>query len=133
MGTRFGNSLLVALAKPVTSKRISVFLPEIDWRLRPLLDTDVAIAALFLGIPACLPLQQSIEIARFQKMRNKPKRLASAGRDFVDQPFLSALAEREEAVRQGKLTTIIFIRNKNAKVLQSVCGRDQSVSPRPRS
>lgn len=30
-------------------------------------------------------------------------------------PFLAALAEREEMVRNGKLTTIIFIRDFNAK------------------
>lgn len=54
---------------------------------------------------------------RMRKMRNKPKVLASANKTFVieTQPFLVALAEREEAVRSGKLTTIIFIRDKNAK------------------
>ena len=50
-------------------------------------------------------------------MRNKPKELASANKTLIyeTQPFLCALAEREEAVRSGKLTTIIFIRDRNAK------------------
>ena len=54
---------------------------------------------------------------RKRKMRNKPKELASANKKLVfeTQPFLCALADREEAVRSGKLTTIIFIRDKNAK------------------
>lgn len=30
-------------------------------------------------------------------------------------PFLQALANREELVRTGKLTTIVFIRDVNAK------------------
>jgi len=39
---------------------------------------------------------------------------ASAGKKITD-PFLVALADREELVRSGKLTTIIFIRTKNKK------------------
>lgn len=37
--------------------------------------------------------------------------LASAGKDLTGFPFLQALAEREEQVRNGRLTTIIFIRD----------------------
>ena len=37
------------------------------------------------------------------------------GKDLSDSPTLMALAAREELVRNGKLTTIIFIRDKNAK------------------
>jgi hypothetical protein len=44
-----------------------------------------------------------------------PKPLASAGKDLTTHPFLQALANREELVRNGKLTTIIFIRDYNAK------------------
>eukprot|EP01038_Epipyxis_sp_PR26KG_P016266 gene16266-22154_t len=44
-----------------------------------------------------------------------PKQLASVDLDFSKNPFLKALAEREELVRTGKLTTIIFIRHKNSK------------------
>lgn len=44
-----------------------------------------------------------------------PKPLASAGKDLSQYPFLAALASREDLVRNGKLTCIIFIRDKNAK------------------
>ena len=44
-----------------------------------------------------------------------PKALASAAKDVGGFPFLASLAEREEMVRNGKLTTIIFIRDKNHK------------------
>ncbi|CAE7190777.1 cfap299 [Symbiodinium sp. KB8] len=44
-----------------------------------------------------------------------PRPLASLGKDLADKPFLQALANREELVRNGKLTTIIFIRDYNAK------------------
>ena len=46
---------------------------------------------------------------------NVPKQLASANKDLSQFPFLLALANREELVRNGKLTTIIFIRDKNSK------------------
>ncbi|XP_002160320.1 cilia- and flagella-associated protein 299 isoform X1 [Hydra vulgaris] len=46
--------------------------------------------------------------------RNTQKVLASFGKNFVD-PFLNALAVREELNRNGKLTTIIFIRDKNSR------------------
>jgi len=46
---------------------------------------------------------------------NAPKKLASAGKDLARFPFLHALANREELVRNGKLTCIIFLRDKNAK------------------
>lgn len=39
---------------------------------------------------------------------------ASAGKKITD-PFLVALADREELVRSGKLTTIIYIRTINKK------------------
>ncbi|EGF77813.1 hypothetical protein BATDEDRAFT_27080 [Batrachochytrium dendrobatidis JAM81] len=41
--------------------------------------------------------------------------LSSFGKDQSKYPFLHALAEREEANRSGKLTSIIFIRTKNNK------------------
>jgi len=44
------------------------------------------------------------------------KVLASAGRTYLPHyPFLQALADRGEMVRNGKLTSIIFIRDKNHK------------------
>jgi Domain of unknown function (DUF4464) len=44
-----------------------------------------------------------------------PKQLASVDRDLSDFPFLQAIANREELIRTGKLTTIIFIRDSNSK------------------
>ena len=39
------------------------------------------------------------------------KALAHANCPIEDDPFLLALAKREEALRNGRLTTIIFIRD----------------------
>ncbi|KAM6930975.1 LOW QUALITY PROTEIN: cilia- and flagella-associated protein 299 [Xenentodon cancila] len=44
--------------------------------------------------------------------RNWPTTLASAGKELKDN-FLKALAEREEANRSGKMTSVIFIRDHN--------------------
>ncbi|XP_034450955.1 cilia- and flagella-associated protein 299 [Hippoglossus hippoglossus] len=44
--------------------------------------------------------------------RSRPVTLASAGKELKDN-FLKALAEREEANRSGKMTSVIFIRNHN--------------------
>lgn len=44
-----------------------------------------------------------------------PKPLASMGKELSSKPLLSALAAREELVRNGKLTCIIFIRALNPK------------------
>jgi hypothetical protein len=44
-----------------------------------------------------------------------PKPLASMGKDLTSKPFLQALAAREELVRNGKLTCILFIRHVNSK------------------
>lgn len=44
-----------------------------------------------------------------------PKPLASMGKDLKGKPFLQALASREEMVRTGKLTCILFVRDVNAK------------------
>ncbi|KAM4746598.1 cilia- and flagella-associated protein 299 [Anableps anableps] len=45
--------------------------------------------------------------------RSRPTTLASAGKELNDN-FLKALAEREEANRSGKMTSVIFIRDYNA-------------------
>lgn len=45
----------------------------------------------------------------------KPKKLASAGKDLSKKPLLKALAQREEAVRVGKLSTLIYVRDLNKK------------------
>ncbi|XP_070690002.1 cilia- and flagella-associated protein 299 [Pempheris klunzingeri] len=44
--------------------------------------------------------------------RSRPTTLASAGKELKDN-FLKALAEREEANRSGKMTSVIFIRDHN--------------------
>jgi hypothetical protein len=44
-----------------------------------------------------------------------PKRLASADIDLRHSPFLQELANREDQVKSGKSTTIIFIRHHNSK------------------
>ncbi|KAG9261706.1 hypothetical protein AMEX_G25299 [Astyanax mexicanus] len=45
--------------------------------------------------------------------KTQQKTLASAGKELKDN-FLRALAEREEANRSGKMTSIIFIRDQNS-------------------
>jgi len=52
---------------------------------------------------------------RATQKANVPKQLSSANKDLSEYPTLLALANREELVRNGKLTSIIFIRDKNAK------------------
>ena len=44
-----------------------------------------------------------------------PVELASAGKDVAASPFLQALADREALVRSGELTTVIFLRDRNAR------------------
>ncbi|XP_054629043.1 cilia- and flagella-associated protein 299 [Dunckerocampus dactyliophorus] len=55
--------------------------------------------------------QAAAEATRYE--RNRPTTLASAGRRVKDN-FLKALSEREEANRAGKMTSLIFIRDRNA-------------------
>ncbi|KAG1937390.1 cilia- and flagella-associated protein 299 [Pimephales promelas] len=45
---------------------------------------------------------------------SQQKKLASTGKELKDN-FLRALAEREEANRSGKMTSIIFIRDRNSR------------------
>eukprot|EP00243_Klebsormidium_subtile_P010887 TRINITY_DN5969_c0_g1_i1.p1 TRINITY_DN5969_c0_g1~~TRINITY_DN5969_c0_g1_i1.p1 ORF type:complete len:234 (-),score=53.91 TRINITY_DN5969_c0_g1_i1:347-1048(-) len=59
--------------------------------------------------------KEAAEQARLQKLRNKPKKLYSVGKDVEGHPLLMALAQREEPVRSGKLATIIFVRDFNSK------------------
>jgi hypothetical protein len=54
-------------------------------------------------------------IERTNQKSSAPKQLASLDRDLSGFPFLQALASREELVRTGKLTTIVFIRDFNSK------------------
>ncbi|XP_054845533.1 cilia- and flagella-associated protein 299 [Eublepharis macularius] len=53
------------------------------------------------------------EASRFSE-RHQQKTLSSAGKELKDN-FLKALAEREEANRNGKMSSIIFIRDRNAR------------------
>jgi len=53
--------------------------------------------------------------AKKARMNNVAKELASAEKELADFPLLRHLACREELVRNGKLSTIIFIRDKNTK------------------
>ncbi|EFJ44055.1 hypothetical protein VOLCADRAFT_82997 [Volvox carteri f. nagariensis] len=59
--------------------------------------------------------KEASEQARQARLNKKPKKLASQGKHVEEYPLLQALKDREEAVRNGKLTTIIFIRDKNSK------------------
>ena len=47
-----------------------------------------------------------------------PRSLCGAGKDFAGKPLLEALAAREEHVRNGKLFTIIFLRDTNARGME---------------
>ncbi|GAB1610689.1 cilia- and flagella-associated protein 299-like [Argonauta hians] len=55
--------------------------------------------------------KSAAEASRLSKHRQK-KILLSAGKDLKD-PLMRELAKREDANRSGKVTTIIFIRDKN--------------------
>ncbi|ESO98039.1 hypothetical protein LOTGIDRAFT_143278 [Lottia gigantea] len=57
--------------------------------------------------------KQAAEASRLSK-RSQQKTLASSGKELKD-PFYKCLAQREEANRSGKMTTIVFIRDKNAR------------------
>ncbi|CAN0211622.1 unnamed protein product [Scytosiphon promiscuus] len=52
---------------------------------------------------------------RSTQKTNAPKQLSSSGKDLSMSPFLLALGNREELVRNGKLTSIIFVRDVNSK------------------
>ncbi|CAK8683128.1 cilia- and flagella-associated protein 299-like [Clavelina lepadiformis] len=57
--------------------------------------------------------KQAAEASRLSK-RSQQKTLASSGKDLRG-TFLRALAQREEGNRSGKMTSIIFIRDKNLR------------------
>jgi len=59
--------------------------------------------------------REAADNAKKARLQNVPKELASASKDLTDFPFLRYLACREGLVGSGKLSTIIFIRDKNAK------------------
>eukprot|EP00455_Lapot_gusevi_P021869 TRINITY_DN22843_c0_g1_i1.p1 TRINITY_DN22843_c0_g1~~TRINITY_DN22843_c0_g1_i1.p1 ORF type:complete len:239 (-),score=29.34 TRINITY_DN22843_c0_g1_i1:26-742(-) len=57
--------------------------------------------------------KREIEEMKYAAHSKAPKVLCHAGKDLSHSPFLQALAAREENVRNGKLTSIIFIRDRN--------------------
>ena len=57
--------------------------------------------------------KRAIEISKLSRKEHKSV-LSSAGKDLKGSVFLEALAEREEANRNGRMTSIIFIRDKNS-------------------
>mmetsp|Transcript_101923 Transcript_101923/g.283612 ORF Transcript_101923/g.283612 Transcript_101923/m.283612 type:complete len:234 (-) Transcript_101923:125-826(-) len=59
--------------------------------------------------------REAAENAKKARLQNAPRVLASAQKDLNDCPFLKSLAIREELVRNGKLATIIFIRDRNSR------------------
>lgn len=59
--------------------------------------------------------KKEIEQIRIDSLTKKTQVLGSAGKNLDDYPLLKALADRESQVAAGKLTTIIFIRDKNSK------------------
>ena len=61
--------------------------------------------------------KREVEALKYKSSHKIPKILCSVGpdRDYSNYPFLHALAIREEQVRNGKLTSILFIRDKNSK------------------
>jgi len=54
-------------------------------------------------------------VERSSQVSSTPKQLTSQNKNLSAYPFLQALANREELARNGKLTTVIFIRDKNSK------------------
>ena len=58
--------------------------------------------------------RKQAELANDSQKASEVKQLASANCDLSEYPFLHALAIREELVRAGKLTSIIFIRDVTA-------------------
>ena len=59
--------------------------------------------------------RKKAELEKFSQKQHVSKTIASLGKDVSHSGFLTALASREELVRSGKLTSIIFIRDKNKR------------------
>jgi len=62
--------------------------------------------------------KQMAELAKRERYSRRPRVLVSQGKSVDHSPFLKALAMREEAVMNGKLTTIIFIRDRNSRGME---------------
>ncbi|KAL0592602.1 hypothetical protein ABG067_000166 [Albugo candida] len=59
--------------------------------------------------------QKISERDRYAEKISASRPLASAGKSFAQLPVLEALASREELVRSGKLSCVLFIRDRNAR------------------
>ncbi|GAB5371659.1 hypothetical protein AAMO2058_001599000 [Amorphochlora amoebiformis] len=59
--------------------------------------------------------KREIEELRRNALSKNTQILTSEGKNLKAYPLLWALAKREASVRDGKLTTIVFIRDKNSK------------------
>jgi cilia- and flagella-associated protein 299 len=59
--------------------------------------------------------KRELEEQKYKSQATSVKVLSSSGKDLTGRPFLQALAAREEMVRDGKLTCILYIRDKNTK------------------
>ncbi len=74
---------------------------------------------LFFHYPPCREefwaRKKEIEDSKDRSVQKPTQVSCSAGIDLTGKPFLQALAEREEFIRSGRLTTIIFIRDYNKK------------------
>ena len=67
--------------------------------------------------------KRELDESNKKKTSRKPKSLSSSVRsNYAHCPFLAALAEREENVRNGKLTSMIFIRHTNPRTNQEISG-----------
>ncbi|CAG9464770.1 unnamed protein product [Pedinophyceae sp. YPF-701] len=59
--------------------------------------------------------KEAAELAKKERYSRRPRILVSAGKDVEHSPLLKALSVREEAVLNGKLATIIFVRDRNSR------------------
>lgn len=59
--------------------------------------------------------RKKLVLERSSQKHIVPRKLASLDKDLTRSTFLQALAEREELLRSGKLTTILFVRDYNSK------------------
>ncbi|CEO97687.1 Cilia- and flagella-associated protein 299 [Plasmodiophora brassicae] len=59
--------------------------------------------------------KQQLEQSKLPVQKSGNMSLCCLGKDVSSFPLLKALAEREENIRNGKLTTIIFIRDYNSR------------------
>ncbi|EFJ28131.1 hypothetical protein SELMODRAFT_411413 [Selaginella moellendorffii] len=71
--------------------------------------------------------KEAAEQARLLALKKVPKKIFSSGKDLSGFPVLQALAEREIPIRNGTLSTIVYIRDFNAKGHEVVAEGDAGV------